>query len=818
VAKLCLYCGRPLAKDDARFCNDCGRSQVTSVNADPGAAAPSAIKVKLPPKEYARDDSSSLWPETNLPGSAASATPLAPPRREPTIPPSARMPKRPTRLAPQEPTVLADKADPVGDTFAATARPASSVPAPQPTPAEEASTMVLPNWREELAQLRKEQERAKTDTSAPLEKKAEKATQEPPPLPPRRAPNTPLPLSEKEKGSSQSAQPRSQVSTPSDLSSSRAQRDNTRSAEQPRQGSYTLPPLEKARPAQLPRRVPNTPQPAPSTNSAELLDQASHAPSPGEKARPTEASRRELRVKVWEQEATIQPSQVQKEKQEPGPAPAVEQNPLASVAFGAEEQGMEIEELETVDWSASLSPIPASPEQPLSKEERQKAREEKRSLPKEAGQTVREEKRPMREERRASLTEESRQPVKNANSGSAVKEDESDIEDLPTVPLAVPEAAKQDASIKIERFSTPAPKKWAASPVEDVEDLPTRPMAASSVGHAAPPSPQSAAAQQTPNGELRPEAGQAEVASPAGQRVSNPLSAPGVYASASAAQLAGQAAEIAAEPLAPRARPVNPHSQSGITFDPASLPPLPPGPLPAPGNVSARPEIPGSQRPQPRPAQRPPSFDPSPESLAASKSASPNSSKPTAEGKKLRKKRRTGRLVAIVLLALVLLGAGAAVALNRDWVMQYFQVAPQSQPYQTYQNSTFGISLDYTPDWKISVDQAHSTIRFADTSLTGQANLTRAIAGGQVWDYLNQQATQLGMSGAKQASAVTIAGANWQVLRGTGLQSGATYTIVLYATQHDGHFYMLEFLAPQSSFARIEQNSFAHMRSTFRFL
>ncbi|HXR66688.1 MAG TPA: hypothetical protein VN729_12225, partial [Ktedonobacteraceae bacterium] len=635
-----------------------------------------------------------------------------------------------------------------------------------------------------------------------------------------------------EKSSSQTVQSRSQVDTPSDLSSSRAPRDNTRPAEPPRQGSYTLPPLEKTRPAELPRRMPNTPQPARSTNSAELLDQASRAPSPGEKARPTEAARRELRVKVWEQEATIQPSQAQKEKQEPGPAPAVEQNPLASVAFGAEEQGMEIEELETVNWPASLGPIPASSDQPLPKEESQRAREEKRSLPKEAGQMVREEKRPMEEEGRASLAEESRQPVKSANSGSAVKEDESDIEDLPTVPLAVPDEAKQGASIKIERFSTPAPKKWAASPVEDVEDLPTRPMAASSVGHAAPLSSQPAAAQQMPNGELRPKAVQAEAASPAGQRVSNPLSAPGVYASVSAAQLASQAAEaeIAAEPLAPRARPVNPHSQSGITFDPASLPPLPPGPLPTPGNVSARPEIQGSQGPQPRPsapvpdmfgqrpAQRPPSFGPSPESLMTSESASPNSSKPTAGRKKPRKKRRTGRLVVIVLIVLVLLGAGAGVALNRDWVMQYFQVAAPSQPYQAYQNSTFGISLDYTQGWNVSVDQAKSTIRFADNSRTGQANLTRATAGGQVWDYLNQQATQLGMSGAKQASAVTLAGSSWQVLQGTVLQSGATYTLVLYATQHDGHFYMLEFLAPQSSFARIEQSSFSHMRSTFRFV
>jgi hypothetical protein len=80
----------------------------------------------------------------------------------------------------------------------------------------------------------------------------------------------------------------------------------------------------------------------------------------------------------------------------------------------------------------------------------------------------------------------SSQAAKEEKSGSDVAQ-EDDIEDLPTVPLAVPEAARTEAQIKIERDFTPTPKKRAVPPASDVEDLPTRPMAAISVNSASPP-------------------------------------------------------------------------------------------------------------------------------------------------------------------------------------------------------------------------------------------------------------------------------------------------------------------------------------------
>lgn len=839
MAKQCIYCGRPLAKDDARFCNDCGRSQVSPASADGGAAAPSAIKVKLPPKEFTRADPSSARPESSLPGRAMGAAPVSPPQpasREQALPPSSRMPKRPARLTPESPAP-AKQAEPKDDVFAPRSRPASPVPPAGPTPAEEISTMVLPNWREELAQLRKEQELAGTVAPLVPEKKIERPALEPPPLP-RRAPNTPLPPRESGQGGAQMPPPRAQEKPFAEpVSGTRAPQDNARPAELPRRTPQTPLPQNSAAPATLPQRAQSVPLPPTEHTPPASAQRAQSTPlPPTENTRSAEAARRELRVKVWEQEATIHYPQVQAEKQEPGPIAAIEQNPFASVTFGAEDQVMEVEDMQTVNWQAPLSPFPATPSQTP-------VREEKRPPAGEGSQ-------PGKEEKRPPAREESRPPLREEGNRATVEKSDADIEDLPTARLAVPEVPKPGAQIKVERASTPAPKKWSVPPTDEgeVEDLPTRPMTASPAGPAAPRVPQQPAAPQIP--------GQGEATVPFTPRTANPPSLPGNYGPASGAQPMGQAAEISADPLASRARPMNPNvqpgqafnppslpgqtanpnSQPGQPFNPPSLPPFPPGPLSSPGNTQLRPETarpqgpqrpatpfpdaPGQRPPQgpadpfgQRPPQRPPSFDASPSTIA-------NVSKPVAdvvEGRKPRKKRHTGRLVVVVLLFVVVVGGGLGGWLNREWVAQYFQTPAQIQPFQAYHNSAFGVSLDYTNMWSVSVDQAHNTIRFFDNTHTGQANLIMAAASGQVGDYLNQQATQIPLDGPKPASAVTFANSSWQVLRGTGTQSGATYTIVLYATQHNGHFYLLEFLAPDTAFKNIEQSSFAHMRSSFSF-
>ncbi|HEX7736961.1 MAG TPA: hypothetical protein VF458_19095 [Ktedonobacteraceae bacterium] len=787
MAKQCIFCGRLLAKEDALFCNECGRSQVEPAGAS-GAESPSAIKVKLPPKEFTRVDPSPVRREANLSGPAASITPLSSPQHEQTAAPSSRMPKRPTHLAPSTPEAAtpANAVEAEADAFAAMARLADSVKPSMPTPAEEVSTMILPNWREELAQLRKEQEKGEAGFTATPGKQTEKAAQEPPALP-RHAADNPS-----RRGANNSGpQTRSPEKTlPADLAA----------------GNRV--PQNAARTPELPRKTPSRPLPRDVARAPELPRKALNTPLPQENTPAGDPSRRELRVKVWEQEETIVTPQMQVEPQVPGSAPAVEQNPLARAKRGAEEKVARIEDLETAHWQAPPGPIPASSNQPV-------LREEKRPEAKKEGQPA--------------AREESRSPARGESARPGSPQGKDGIEDQPTLPLALSEIAKQEPQIKIERASTPAPKKWTESDVDKVEDLPTRPMAAS-------PAP-SRAPQQTRSMDQQAEASRSESGAPPTLRAANPPSMPGVPGAGSSSMVPpqGQSAEMLGNAPASRGRPASPHAQPGSSFNPASLPPLTPlpqGPASLPGNpqlhseIAGGPGMPGapgrphtpfpdpfSPRPPQAPAQRPPSFEPA---STPSTFSSPNvSSRDAGVGtqEKPRRKKRTRRVLVTVLVILVIAGIIAG-----PFIYNYLGKSQDAQAYQTYQNSTFNISLHYTPGWNASVDQKHSTIHFHDNTNTDQVNLVMSTANGQVGDYLNQQATQLGVTSPKAASAATIAGTNWQALQGTVTQSGATFTIELYAAEHKGHFYLLEFLAPQVSFNQADQSHFAQIRSSFSFL
>lgn len=801
MAKQCIYCGHLLAKEDARFCNDCGQSQVPSsgVSAVASEAAPTAIKVKLPPREFSRADSSPIRPETSFPGRGTPTTPSLSEQVAP--PPSSRMPKRPARLTPSGSPAPVDKtvkkAEPTEDALSTVVRLTGSASTPAPASAEEISTMVLPNWREELALLRKEQEQAGKGLSVLPEQKIERPAT-PPPLP--RRPMS-VPLTPRETNDVQSpAFPSPWTDKPSDLASGvRAPQEKAPPVESPQRATKAALPQEKIPPVESPQRAPGVSLPAPE--------------KPGLAA---ERAPRELRVKVWEQQTVTHSPRTPEENEDQGPDSAIEQNPLMNLAFAAEEQGLVIEEQETVQWQTPLSPIPTSPSRPPAKGEKHPLqKEEPHSLAKEESQPLKEGsplsaevKAPLREDLPAPV--EVKTPPKEANESPAL-EQEDDIEDLPTVPLAVPEAARSASQIKIERASTPAPKKWTVPPTGEVEDLPTRPMAASPAVSPISRMPQPPDQPPSQGEESHPEPGQTETLAPSGPKPEKPTSLPGTYGSPLSAQPVAQAKGMTAEPLVSRGRPGNPYSQPGVTFDPASLPPLPAGPIPASGNAPARPSTPYPDAVGQRPPQRPPSFEP------AVQSKSVDTLKPASdvvEGKKPRKKGRARGVLLVMCLLLVLI-AGSVGA-----YVYYQSTAGQgTQPYWTYRDSKLGIAIDYTAQWQINLDPTHNLVRFIDNKInTDRATLTVTAPSGQIGDYLNQQAAQSVITASKPASPVTFAGTSWQVVQGTVTQSGATYTVVLYATQHNNHFYLLEFQAPQISFESVDQSSFAHMRSSFQFL
>jgi hypothetical protein len=573
-----------------------------------------------------------------------------------------------------------------------------------------------------------------------------------------------------------------------------------------------------------------------------------------------DAARRELRVKVWEQKKARSGASAPEEKPLPGPAPAVEQSPFASVDFGVEEQTVKDDELESSPWQKPLSPLPESRAFSASREEKSSSEPaEKKSWggakkraegelekqlsqrgqgdpTRDGPQEVLKEKRdqsPQREALQAKserhIQEEPGQGESKRQSQPQAKEDEQtlkatedqpDIEDLPTLRLAVPEGAKAEPSlkaepsIKIERASTPAPQKWSVPRTDeiDVEDLPTRPMAASPGGSATSRATQ-AAASSSDQGTAQP--------SPSSGALDAPLATPSTKRNEDAD----------GDAFVSRSRTAHASAPTSITFDPASLPPLPPGSLPGPGGSLPHPEMqgpPGVQARRNAPSgapgqsapQRPLSFEAAPDSAPTTANAPRAATSGQVSAKKTPGKKHTGRLIVIIVLILVLVGGGVGIALKWDWVMQYFQPPLQNQPYQAYQNSSLGFSLEYTQHWNVSVDQAHNAVHFADSSYTGQVNVTVATATGQVSEYLNQQAVQLGITAPKATAAATFGASSWQVLQGTVTQEGASYIAMLYATQHNGHFYLLEFLAPapQANFRAIDQSDFAHMRSTFKFL
>ncbi len=170
-------------------------------------------------------------------------------------------------------------------------------------------------------------------------------------------------------------------------------------------------------------------------------------------------------------------------------------------------------------------------------------------------------------------------------------------------------------------------------------------------------------------------------------------------------------------------------------------------------------------------------------------------------------------MIAVVLLLVV---GGILAALSYQHNQSVTNQA--TQPTQHYQNSALGVSLDYPQSWKVSADQAHNSAHFADNSATVQVDLRQAAANGSLDQYLNQQASQLGITNQKVASAVTFAGASWQQLQGSINQSGATYTITLYVTQHNGHFYTLACLTLPPVYAQAEHDSFAPLRASLQFL
>ncbi len=177
--------------------------------------------------------------------------------------------------------------------------------------------------------------------------------------------------------------------------------------------------------------------------------------------------------------------------------------------------------------------------------------------------------------------------------------------------------------------------------------------------------------------------------------------------------------------------------------------------------------------------------------------------------------RRALWLIVVSLLCILVLGGVGA------WIVRArpFSVPAITQPQQSFQDKQLGLALLYPGGWTVQVDRGKSTVHFFDSSHTAAVDIMVAPAGNSdLTHYLQQQARQHGMIGAKPGAPLSFAGVSWQRIQGNVLLRGANYVETMFATVHNDHFVVLTQLAHQSIYAAEEQMSFSPLRASLRFV
>ena len=150
---------------------------------------------------------------------------------------------------------------------------------------------------------------------------------------------------------------------------------------------------------------------------------------------------------------------------------------------------------------------------------------------------------------------------------------------------------------------------------------------------------------------------------------------------------------------------------------------------------------------------------------------------------------------------------------------QPFSVDGITQPQQRFSDSRLGLSFLYPGGWQSQVDQRKATIHLFDSSHTAQVDIVVGTPpGGDLGQYLQQKANQLGLTGIKSGTTRSFAGAAWQQIQGNVQQSGASYTETLLATTHKNSIFTIMLLAPQATYAQEQQIAFSGIYASFQFI
>jgi hypothetical protein len=178
----------------------------------------------------------------------------------------------------------------------------------------------------------------------------------------------------------------------------------------------------------------------------------------------------------------------------------------------------------------------------------------------------------------------------------------------------------------------------------------------------------------------------------------------------------------------------------------------------------------------------------------------------------LRRKWRSRHYLwlAIILIGLLIVGMLA-------WLLLVL-LAPNTNPWQRFTSTKLSFSVLYPADWQMQIDYNPAIVHFYDSTQTDKVDVRVSTATTvQLMQFLQQQASQLGMTDVKTNLPRLFAGSSWQQVQGKLSQEGVSYTVLLLATLHGKHLYLLIQIAPQSTYNDEEALVFSSMRAGWLF-
>jgi len=149
---------------------------------------------------------------------------------------------------------------------------------------------------------------------------------------------------------------------------------------------------------------------------------------------------------------------------------------------------------------------------------------------------------------------------------------------------------------------------------------------------------------------------------------------------------------------------------------------------------------------------------------------------------------------------------------------QPFSVSPITQPWQSYNDPSLGMSFVYPNDWSRQVDRNKSIVQFNDSSHTAQVTVAVSNAtSDSLGQFAQQQAKQFGLTTTKSAPTLSFGAATWQQIQGNTQISGANYSGRVLSTTHGNRHYVIVQLAPLDTYNDEEKVIFSPMHASWKF-